>query len=197
MPKPLFLLTTIFFLLIAGGRARANDPGAGPTFGERGQVILDANVHGKIERVNATFQSQSRSATRIELAPSAMFFIAPNFALGGTLSYAFEKQEGATRSAFGIGPSLGYNVALSDKASFFPNAGLLFVNSAQTIEGTPSVTGHQLVAALNFPVLLHLVPHFFVGVGPYVGWVLESKVEGQDAPKATLYGIALFIGGWL
>ena len=75
--------------------------------------------------------------------------------------------------------------------------GLVFTN----VSASGNVSGNTFDFQLYAPVLLHLAPHFFAGLGPNLQTDLSasasaSGVSVPNVPKETSYGLLFTIGGW-
>ena len=179
--------------LFAAAQARAQEvPAASGVFGEQGQLFFDANLGGSFVYEKVSFMDNSNSTTTIRLVPSLMFFLAPNIAVGGAVSFTRISDDNDSLTALGIGPAAGFNLPLSPLASLLPQLSLGYVHVS---DGTNS--GYQIAFSVLAPVLLHIAPHLFIGVGPSFTYSFISKVEGNDAPKTTNFTLGAVIGGWL
>ncbi|HEX3343606.1 MAG TPA: hypothetical protein VHS09_03495, partial [Polyangiaceae bacterium] len=91
---------------------------------------------------------------------------------------------------------IGYNIPISDFLSFWPKVGLVFTDIARS-----GASGNTFDLQAYAPLLLHLAPHFFIGLGPGIQTDLTASANaaGQNVPnvpKTTSYGLYLTIGGW-
>jgi hypothetical protein len=175
-------------------RARSDTPfsGAAPLFGTEGQLVISSDAA-------LSFRKSNDERTTFELVPAFDYFIVPNLSVGGFLGFVYDSFNDRHDTKFSLGPRVGYNILLSDIFSFWPKIGLSYATSSTT---TRSNVGQNTFAdvstsssglALNIfaPFLLHPVPHFFVGFGPFIDAGL-----GGSAP-ATEFGARLTVGGWL
>lgn len=118
--------------------------------------------------------------------PSLDTFVVRNVSVGGVVTLSTN----GGGSDVGIGARAGYNVPLTSLVSIWIRGGLYFHHTA--INSGPS--GNETVMDINVPFLFHLVPHFFVGVGPLFHLPLQnSMMGGTDAT----YGLTATVGGWL
>jgi len=127
--------------------------------------------------------------TEIDLQPTLQFFTSPNVAFGISLLYLHLSNDNASTSAYGVAPSLGYNLRLADVLSIFPQVSLPFQVTAATGRSDQAVIG----ANLFVPVLIHPVRHFFIGFGP------EFQINGPTDDLFSTRGLIVHtvIGGWL
>jgi len=166
--------------------------GAAPLFGATGQLAISSDAALSIRKRND-------DGTRLELVPAADYFVAPSLSVGGFVRIGYETAGDGHTSEFAIGPRVGYNIPLSDMFSFWPKAGLSFGTSTTTYRlntgpntfTDASTSSSGMAINLYAPFLLHPVPHFFLGFGPFIDAGL-----GGDA-RATEFGARLTIGGWL
>jgi hypothetical protein len=98
---------------------------------------------------------------------------------------------------------VGYNVTISDGASFWPRVGVTFVSaSTNTSIGTTNANATESRFSLQVfaPFVFHLAPHFFLGLGPNFSTDLTSSTSsgGQsgDGEKVTTFGLGFLVGGW-
>lgn len=195
--------TLVFGCLAALGalalsdRALAQDPmvdtGRGPSrvFGESGQMALSSDVALLIQR-------SSQDTTTIQFAPAADYFVARNFSIGGVVLLDYTQTNESDSTRFGIGPRVGYNLAITDMLGVWPKLGFSYSHTSASTdveadEGavlTRSVSGDHFTLNLFAPVMFHPVPHFFVGFGPF----LDTDLSGNN--KTTTYGGRLALGGW-
>ena len=89
----------------------------------------------------------------------------------------------------GLSGSASGNIPLGPKSSLWPKARLGITNASP---GPVSTT-------INFevPLLVHIVPHFFLAVGPYVTIYrpVSDAPYGSNSAQSTR-GLDTFVGGW-
>jgi len=139
------------------------------------------------------------TSTGVLVQPSADYFLAPHLSLGGQVILRFQTIETdggkGSRTAIGLAPRVGYDVAVSGPITLFPRLGVAFeyvMASAQ--QGTMKRSSSDAVFAVfaYVPFLFHPAPHFFLGIGPAV----RVPVAGPDHLKTTSFGLASTVGGW-
>jgi hypothetical protein len=161
----------------SGGFAPSAMPGA--TFGLSGEWALSvASYNGG---TSLFFAKQASGGSTLFLQPSLDYFLANGISVGGLVGFAY----GGGTTTIDLGARAGFNQALVDKVSFWPTAGI--VGSYQSGNGTSSSTAKLVVLA---PFLYHVAPHFFLGAGPFLSYLVKG---GPD----TQYGVDFVIGGWL
>jgi hypothetical protein len=106
---------------------------------------------------------------------------------------------------------LGFAVPIAGAVSIYPIAELdVGAGSDDVLEYTGYGFGEQtentvvVAARLLAPLLVHPVPHFFVGFGPSLYHEFTHRVTVANAPSAgsselreTSVNLALLLGGWL
>src|SRR6478736_6383672 len=137
------------------------------------------------------------SVLQLTLRPAVDYFVVNNVSVGGFLGLDYSTASGAHATTFAIGPRAGYNIAFSERFSFWPK--LVFSFSSVSVSGDASgpvpssytVDGSHLALNLFAPLMFHPVQHFFLGFGP----ALDTDLTG-DAKQTAIAG-RLTIGGWL
>ena len=176
-----------------GAEARAQ-------FGQKGQLAFDATLRGGFFWEKTTLDAgpdAEASITRFTLAPSMLWFVADNVALGGGLLFEHVDSEldpgpDNTFTLFGFGPTGAYNLRFSALASLLPQLQLTYLH----IEGPDDASGYSLGLRLAAPLLVHVAPHLFFGVGPELNRSLIGKRDGIDA-SGTSFAFSFLIGGWI
>jgi len=187
--------TTLAALLAAPPAARAQDGAAdgtvasgasvgGGSFGQAGQWVY--SIAGENE-FPFSLSKTGGGAWSLTLRPAVDYFIIRSVSVGGIVS--LHKDGGG--SAVGVGARVGYNLPISSLVSFWARGGV-FVNSYDVNNGP---NGVQTTIGVNAPFLFHVLPHAFVGVGPFFSLPVQNSDEmaGSDAT----YGLTAILGGWL
>jgi hypothetical protein len=172
-------------------------------FGGPGTLAISSDMNLALE--GQSVSQGGPSSWVFIVAPSADYFVIQGLSIGGEIAFTHTHTRetsdvGVSTSidgnTFSVGPRIGYNIPIGDLLSFWPKAGLLF--SATSLAG---VNGNALDVTFYAPLLLHLAPHFFVGLGPGVQTDLTAS-ESQNGQsihnpgKTTSYGLYFTIGGW-
>ena len=174
----------------------ANSPSG--EFGDKGELTISSDAGLSIS--SSSVSGQSGSTTTITLRPAVDYFLANNFSLGGFVGVDHTSQSGFHSTTFAIGPRVGYNLAFSERWSFWPKLGFSYSNTSDsvdsnlsggTVNGSLSTSNSHLTLNIFAPVMFHPVQHFFLGFGP----ALDTDLSG-DAKVTTIAG-RLTIGGWL
>jgi hypothetical protein len=118
--------------------------------------------------------------TTFTIRPALDYFVINHLSVGGAVQFDFVSgNPGFTQ--FSIVPQIGYELALSDTWSFWPQADLALSFPSP---GNPFVT-----LDIFAPFLVHPAEHFFFGLGPGFSQGLTSN------PSSVLTGRFL-IGGY-
>ena len=189
-----------------GGAAPAYYPPAPrpvQTFGGPGTFVLSSDFSGGINMgFNGSSQSNNGpSSWTLTLQPAADYFVIQGLSVGGIVAYAHDHTSSTDQASgvsatsdgdtFGIGARVGYNIPINDLLSFWPKVGLIFNfisgtsgGSVAAAGGNNGFSGNTFDVNLYAPLLLHLAPHFFVGLGPGIQTDLSSSYSfgGQERP---------------
>lgn len=104
-------------------------------------------------------QFNDPTITAFELQPALDYFVIPNLSLGGAVLLDINAPPGGpTRTIFGIAPDVGFEIALSDTWSIWPQLALPME--------FPNNGGASVAINIFVPFLVHPVEHFFFGLGP-------------------------------
>jgi len=129
-----------------------------------------------------TQELDSPPSTTFSLRPALDYFIIPNLSIGGAVEFVSNSYSHApTTTSFSVAPEVGYEFALSDTWSFWPQAA---ISMSFPNPGDPSAT-----LIITAPFLVHPAPHFFFGIGPGFSQGLTSN------PPTRITGTFL-IGGY-
>ena len=169
-------------------------------FGTPGQMAITSDFDIDLGYVSETLNGLSQSGPNITISPALMFFLAPQLAVGGLLSFHHEAQEDNSLSQFVFGPTVSYNFPISERASIFPTVGLTYTwskGSVGSAGGRMTNTGSDFGLLLKAPVLFHPFAHVFVGFGPVIIVDFSSKAEVGAATKTRAFGLSMDLGFWL
>ncbi len=129
------------------------------------------------------FEKQASGGSSLLIQPGVDYFIGNGISVGGVvgLSYASGNPNSTTVK---LGARAGFNQGLTEHVSFWPTIG---IDGSYTHN-----TGSSSAAMLEVfaPFLYHVAPHFFLGAGPFLSYLVKG---GPD----TQYGLDFVIGGWL
>lgn len=165
----------------------ANSPSG--IFGGKGQLAILAEAG--VVFSHTTISGVDASSTTFVFRPAVDYFVIDHLSIGAFTGVDYAKASGESKTTYGIGPRVGYDIPFTERFSLWPKAGLSF-NSTTLKTDTPSFSDTNSAIALNLfvPVMYHM-NHYFVGLGP----ALDTDLSG-DA-KATTFAVRLNVGGWL
>jgi hypothetical protein len=166
----------------SGGVGFAPAPLAGSRFGVTDEWVLSIesyNVAGNSP--SFFFAKQSGGGSSFSIRPALDYFIGSAISVGGAVGLGYTG--GNTRVS--LGARAGFDLGITDRVTFWPTAG---------IDGSYTNGNHtsSSAAALDVfaPFLYHVAPHFFLGAGPFLSYVVHGG-------SGTQYGLDFVIGGWL
>lgn len=204
--------------------ARANRGSAPPApprapqqprrFGTQGVLAFSDLLSASLGSYGYT--QTSNGGTHFGLTPAVDYFIATDTILGGSAFVRYAKAENAfdveSRSIAGGGyVHFGRNVPWGQWLSVRPLVAVgLWYQSTKLEAPAPAYSGlgaqslhvKEIVLTVDLfvPLLLHPVPHFFVGFGPDFAFDPYRSVVGDGSPGDNLrysLGASSIIGGWL
>ena len=155
-------------------------------------------LSGSISLYNA--RTGDTNLTVLSLAPTGMFFVTDNFAVGLGLGLGwFKPSDGDSTTTVSFVPTVGLNVPVAPAVSVFPQVGVGY--GRNSAGGGGSSFSSTRVALQGFvPVLVH-VGNFFLGGGPMLEREIyasyESSGVSRDANETTTFGLMTMLGGWL
>ena len=186
-------------------------------FGSPGELAISSSVGGANLLLTGTTTggvngSPSSSGWNLTLEPSADYFVIQNLSVGAFVVFTHAETNtpsttpgetststSTSTNTFGVGPRIGYNLALTDWLSLWPKLGLSYSDTG--VSGGASHDAWTLVVFA--PLLYHLASHYFVGLGPYLSADLAANGSSGGAnsqsgpyPKQVVYGLRFTIGGW-
>jgi hypothetical protein len=184
----------------AQGVARAQGALGGAQFGRAGQLAIQADLELRFQGFSGS--NNGGTGSDIVVQPAADYFVIDNLSVGGMITFenlTFDNGGGGstTTTTFGFAPRVGYDIAIVDKLSFWPD---LFVEYSTA--STSNNGGSENIFSLGVfaPLLFHPVPHFFVGLGPDLSTELShdrsNNGQTRGVSKLTQYGVMSTIGGW-
>jgi hypothetical protein len=161
--------------------------------------------------LSGTANSSGGSSWDLTLAPSVDYFVLRNLSVGGYVMYehdyvtppynppviAVANAGKYAYNLFGVGPRIGYHIRFNDRLSAWPKLSLVFSDSTTT----GGFWTESVLVEVDVPLLLHLAPHFFAGLGPGVHSALWTAQHGfgqtHTGLRETTYGLFFTLGGWI
>ncbi len=163
-------------------------------FGDPGQVFAT----GSLAFQNVSASGYSASATVIAVTGGAHWFVASNWAIAADLLVG-HSSAGTELTAFGLVPSVGYNLRLTPSFSLLPQFEASFqTQSASSTAGGNTSTIRHLALGGFLPLMVHPPGHFFVGIGPEMLADVSTSVSGlpYSVAKNNTIGVRSVIGAW-
>jgi hypothetical protein len=158
--------------------ARAQDPAAasgalGQGFGDKGQLVISGELTGFFSKTN-------HAGWTAVIQPAADYFIMPSISVGGAVTLLIGAE---SRRGFGIGGRAGYNLNVNEHVGAWPVVGVSYAKE------TGPFAASATVAHFYVPILYHVVPRVFIGLGPFY----DLKIAGDGNNS---YGVRSTVGGW-
>jgi hypothetical protein len=132
-----------------------------------------------------TPRRRRRRPLRRPLVARSGNFIVPSVSVGGSVTALIGDN---SHSGYGVAARAGYNLNFTDQLGIWPIVGIGYAHES-TGSGAASVSGSATVAHFYVPVLFHIVPRVFVGLGPFY----DLKIAGDGNNS---YGVRSTVGGW-
>ena len=173
------------------GSARAKDLGEQGALSINGAFSLDFASHSNDQNDTTT--------TSVRVAPNGDFFAIPNVSLGGGVLVDYSKSGDTSTTSYGLQARAGYYLPIGS-AGIWLQAGLSFAHGESTFSsGVASLTVKSDTFALQVfvPIVIHLAPGFFFGLGPAIDQDIAHSDNNDalpDAKERTL-GITSIVGG--
>lgn len=178
-------------------------------FGDRGQWIFSGAIDASL--THDGYSDSDASRTSFAVTPSVDWFVADGFSIGAyagasvtsTTAYATGSTlETTTTTAWSAGARFGGALRLGRLVTWWPRVG--FSYGASHTGPSSDSNGHSLSdrggnVNAYAPLLFHLAPHAFVGIGPSVTRTLAHVQEGyaRSFGNGTIVGAGVIVGGWL
>ena len=165
----------------APSASTASPGAAASSFGVAGALVISVqSLNSGSATPSFFFAKQASGGSSVFIQPGFDYFISNGISVGGVVG--FGHSSGST--TVNLGARAGFNQGLSEHVSFWPTIG---VDGSYNHATTSTSTAALEVFA---PFLYHVAPHFFLGAGPFLSYLVKG---GPD----TEYGLDFVIGGWL
>jgi hypothetical protein len=152
--------------------------GLGQGFGEAGQFVISGEA-------NAFFSKTNNVGWTAAITPALDYFIMPSISLGGSVTALVGS---GSHTGFGVAARAGYNLNVTEQLGVWPIAGVGYAHESSG-SGTASTSLSATVAHFYVPILYHIVPRVFVGLGPF----FDLRIAGDGNHT---YGVRSTVGGW-
>ena len=174
-------------LLVISSGALAEE--ALPQFPKSGQLIPMGNVG--ISYVTAG----NNSATLVQFAPTLLVLARDHLVLGADFVYrSISNSGGGTTSGWGTSLIAGGAFSLDSRVSLLvlPAVGYFRQSSGPATRSAVSL-------GIFAPLLVHLAPHFFMGMGPQLDTEVTASMSnpGFITDKQTRFTFEVLLGGWI
>ena len=163
--------------------------GGASNFGHVNQLVISQDM-----AFNLSFDLNGdgeADALRLRIAPAADYFIQENLSIGAqaNIDQTFIGDGSEDLTNFGVGVRGGYNIPVTEAASIWPRVGLSIERNDLKTDQNSGATGGDFafVATLSAPILFHPANHFFVGIGPSLGFKVGGA-EGLNLSVNSLVG---------
>jgi hypothetical protein len=162
--------------------------GGAANFGRVNQLVVSQDM-----AFNLSFDlngDDEPDQLRIRVAPAADYFIQENLSIGAqfNIDQTFVS-DSPDLTNFGVGVRAGYHVPVAELASIWPRVSVSVERNDLKTEQNAGSTGGDFafVANLSAPLLFHPANHFFVGLGPSLGFKVGGA-EGLNLSVNSLVG---------
>jgi hypothetical protein len=185
-----------------------------PRFGGPGQWVMLGTSNG-LHAFKETFSQSDAKFVEAGVAVGIDRFVVRHFSIGLDVGASYADDQGYGVDTFGEtkstsingGVRLGYDVPLGELFSWYPRLtlGLSRTHSETTVSAASwndfpaSSVSSSIGPVVNLyaPLLVHLVPHVFVGFGPRLRHSFGVQRGGPyDGTQSTLVSGDLVVGGW-
>jgi hypothetical protein len=168
----------------SGGTASAFPGAAASSFGVAGEWVVSVQSYNAGSATPSFFfAKQASGGSTLLIQPGLDYFIGNGISVGGVVGFGFTSGSPNTTTVT-LGARAGFNQGLTEHVSFWPTVG---IDGSYIHNATSNSTAALEVFA---PFLYHVAPHFFLGAGPFLSYLVKG---GPD----TQYGLDFVIGGWL
>jgi hypothetical protein len=175
------------------GQAEAAD------LGERGAMSINGAFAIDITSTSSDAENDT-SATEVLVSPNGDLFVAPGVSLGGGLLVDYRSAGDFSSTAFGLQARAGYYLPLGS-AGIWVMAGFDFLHGKSKFDsglGTTESSTDTFALDIFAPIVIHLAPNFFFGLGPTIKQdLVYSDDDDSDLNnvKRRVLGVTSIVGG--
>jgi hypothetical protein len=174
-------------LLVLPARAHAQDASTasnalGQGFGDKGQLVISGELTTFFDKVN-------HAGWTFAVQPAADYFVVPAVSVGGIVEYKTGSDGTIDFNTQVVGLRGGFNFNVNEHLGAWGKVGVAYQHGSTKQGSAASVSSSTTYATVELPIIFHIVPHLFAGVGPYY----DLKVAGDGNSG---YGYHSLVGGW-
>lgn len=159
--------------------ARGGGGGLGQGFGEAGQIAISGEMNAGFDKVN-------HEGWTLRIQPAGDYFIMPMISVGLTAALILGDHSYLEELIGGRG---GFNLNLTENLGIWGKLGFALDHASAKNAADQTVSNTLTFLTVDVPITYHIIPHVFVGLGPY--YYLKLSGTGN-----TGYGAHSFVGGW-
>jgi len=165
--------------------------------GERGAKSINGSF--QLELKNTKAEGSDKSTTAITVAPSVDLFVAPNVSLGGGFLVRYSKTGDIKNTDIGLEARVGYYLPIGSLGLWLLVGGVYLHETTDVPGDSFDTTENTLALKLYLPLVFHLAPNFFFGLGPIATQEVVvsdgDDIDANDRAKERVLGITAIVGG--
>jgi hypothetical protein len=187
MKRSIAAAALLVCLFAAGARAEQPDG-----WGRPGSVLLQGGFSFQSTTYDTgSFFSDTSSLVQLTVAPGFQVFVAGPVVVGAALQLTYLSRGSSSISSIAIQPSIGVNLNVGPIAALLPQVNFTFGHLSS---GSSDLS--RVAFGAYLPVIIHPVPHFFIGIGPDFSQDVSNSDSGSVNPKQTTFGVTTVLGGF-
>lgn len=159
----------------------------------KGSWIISGSAGANSQHI----QGNDQTVTTISLAPSALYFVSPGLAIGGSASVGYFNSSSNSSKSFGIGPSIRYYFG-DQAAKTFPFVSATIAPTWTSTDpknsSVSSTSGHNTLAEGTVGVTHLLVPHVGITGEAYYDHLSFDADVGPIHASQSSYSIGVRFG---
>jgi hypothetical protein len=153
--------------------------GLGQGFGDAGQFVISGEDFLGFTKVN-------NEGWRLVVQPAVDYFVIPSVSAGLVAAFILTGTDDKEELIAARG---GYNLNVTENLGAWPKVGIAFDHHSFPGINNTTVSLSTTWITLNLPILYHILPHLFAGLGPFY----NLKIAGDGN---TGFGFSSVVGGW-
>jgi hypothetical protein len=178
----------------ASGTSLPAVPDVNASFGAAGQITVTADLQLSIRQRTLQYETSETKVTEISLMPAVDLFATPNLSFGCQLIVGYTAVQELKQTELGAMARVGYNFALTATSSLWPRIAIGY--SHLGLSGGASRSRNAVPLELYVPIVVQVVPHFFIGGGPIFTTELAAWPADVSPRKESSVGLQSTIGGY-